>query len=414
MLKKFGNLFQEKEYLKLLCAGIVTRLGDGIDTIAFSWLVYEISGSTVLMATILGVNMIPNLLFGLVSGIACQYVKEKTIMAWCDLGRFACVFLIAMLYVTQNLAIWHLFVIMFLNSTFESFRSPANNAILPQLIEAQNLENALALKESSNSLANLIGLGLGPLCVALFGFGGAIFIDALTFLLCALIVFSMKPQLLIKKDSENVSFKQMIVDMQEGFHYIKKDQLLMQIVVYGFFLNMVFVPLNIFITPFVKDYLAMGTEGVSLLSCTMVIGTILSSPLAPEVKKKLKGLTMMMGFGIGEGVIIILLSFLPLLPKPLSYVGLIAGGLMTGCCLCLLNFPFNLALYQRVDQEHLAYSGAVLGMVTQAATPMASFVFAAISGFLPINQIYLVCGFVAILFFLGMVRNPVLKQLNEV
>lgn len=52
----------------------------------------------------------------------------------CDFGRGACVTLVAVLFITGNLAIWHLYVITFLNSSFESFRGPATTSIIPKIL----------------------------------------------------------------------------------------------------------------------------------------------------------------------------------------------------------------------------------------------------------------------------------------
>lgn len=413
MLKKYKNLLQEKEYLKLVVANIITRLGDGIDMIAFSWLVYEISGSTVLMATIMGVNMIPNLLFGLVSGIACQYIKEKTIMWICDFGRGICVLIIGLLYFSGNLQVWHLFVIMFLNSTFESFRQPASSAIFPLIIRQENMEEGIALKESTNALANLVGVGLGPLCIGLFGFSGALFIDAFSFMLCGCITMLLKVKYSVKKAATN-SMAAYVKDFKEGLTYIKKDGLLLRVISYGCIINMMFVPINIFMTPYIKDYCLMGTEGVSLLSLTVVFGTIICSPLGPIVKEKLKGLNMMVIFGILSSIMICGLKWLPLLPKPTIYFGLGIMGVIVGGCISLLNFPFHVAVYKRVDQEHLSYTNAVMGMISQAATPLGSFIFGAISGFVPLTTIYIGCGVAGVLFFAMMYFNSHVKELNEV
>ena len=115
----YKQLLNEKNFLLNTFANIVSRFGDGIDTIAFSLLVYQITGSTLLVATLYAINGIPNIIFGMVSGVVCKYITDKKIMAICDFGRGACVTLVAVLFITGNLAIWHLYVITFLNSSRE-------------------------------------------------------------------------------------------------------------------------------------------------------------------------------------------------------------------------------------------------------------------------------------------------------
>ncbi|CAG9713866.1 hypothetical protein [Clostridium neonatale] len=57
----FRILLSEKQYIKDLLANIITRFGDGIDTLAFALLVYEITGSKALLAITFGISGIPNM-----------------------------------------------------------------------------------------------------------------------------------------------------------------------------------------------------------------------------------------------------------------------------------------------------------------------------------------------------------------
>ena len=98
----YKQLLNEKNFLLNTFANIVSRFGDGIDTIAFSLLVYQITGSTLLVATLYAINGIPNIIFGMVSGVVCKYITDKKIMAICDFGRGACVTLVAVLFITGN------------------------------------------------------------------------------------------------------------------------------------------------------------------------------------------------------------------------------------------------------------------------------------------------------------------------
>ena len=174
---KYRELFCEKNYMLETLASIISRFGDGIDTIAFSLLVYEITGSTLLVATLFAVNGIPNIIFGMVSGVACKYISDKKIMAICDFGRFSCVFLVAILFITNNLEVWHLYCISFMNSSFESFRGPASMSIVPKIIPKEKLEHGIAFASSGCKIAEVVGLAIAPVVIGILGLGGAVLVD---------------------------------------------------------------------------------------------------------------------------------------------------------------------------------------------------------------------------------------------
>lgn len=64
----YKKLKTEKNYIGNLIGQSISRFGDGIDMIAFSILVYRVTGSTLMVAALFAVNGIPNIIFGLISG----------------------------------------------------------------------------------------------------------------------------------------------------------------------------------------------------------------------------------------------------------------------------------------------------------------------------------------------------------
>ena len=72
----YGKLREEKEYLKLLGAGVISRFGDSVDAIAYSWMVYQITGSPVWLSIIFGVNALPTILFQPFAGVWLDYLDK--------------------------------------------------------------------------------------------------------------------------------------------------------------------------------------------------------------------------------------------------------------------------------------------------------------------------------------------------
>ena len=62
--KKIGyrDIFRQKEYMKLLVAGLINVFGDSIDAIAFTWLVYQLTGNAAWSALVFGINSLPTIL----------------------------------------------------------------------------------------------------------------------------------------------------------------------------------------------------------------------------------------------------------------------------------------------------------------------------------------------------------------
>lgn len=411
MQANYRALLKEKNYIKSTLASFITRIGDGIDMIAFSWLVYEITGSTVLMASISAVNMIPNITIGFISGVLCKYLDEKKIMWICDFGRGVCVSLIAVLYLTNHLQVWHLFVITFLNSSFEGFRSPATTSIFPKILKEENMEVGLALQESLTQVGNLIGLCIGPICIAMFNLGGAIAIDAGSFLLCGLVIMCLKDIKLTEIKEENTSLWK---DFVEGFVYIKKDALLINVLLFILLINALLVPFNVFQAAYVKDYLHMGSEGISIYSVAQVIGMIVFAPMVPKLKSRLNYRWMIIIGGILCCFTFTWYGFMPAISSSLWMYLLIAiNGFSVGMTLSFVNVPFRLAMMFRVEQEYLARFSAVVSGFSMGMQPLASFIFGLISNVCALDVIYISVGVITTIFFGLQIFNKVLKELEQ-
>ncbi len=410
-MKQYRSLLSELEYMKVLIATFITRIGDGIDVIAFSWLVYEITGSTVLVATIYGVNMIPNLLFGMVSGGLCKYIGEKSIMWICDLGRFACVAIIATLYMSDHLMVWHLFVITFLNSTFEAFRSPASVSVFPKILETSKQELGLAMQETLMSAANLIGYAAGPMCIGFLGLGGAILVDAISFLLSGIMIMMLQQ---VKADSqETITVKRYLNDMKEGFIFYKKDRLMLKLSLFGCFTNLMFTPVNVFEAPYIKDFLMMGSEGLSVSGVSNILGMILISPFLPKIKEHFDSHKLIVYSGCVIGICVMFLFGLPYIPTlMMRYVGLALCMGIIGVSIAILNFPINAAIYKRIPQSYLARYMAVVRTLSMCAMPLGSFVFGGMSSFLSIDMILLVSGMLLISMCIGLRCIKSVSELN--
>ena len=79
--KNYRQLLSQKQYLKLLLADTVNRFGDAIDVIAYSWVMYEITGSESLMALVVGLNFVPTVFLTPIAGAMVDRMSKKRVMA---------------------------------------------------------------------------------------------------------------------------------------------------------------------------------------------------------------------------------------------------------------------------------------------------------------------------------------------
>ena len=93
----YRDVFGQKEYLKLLIANLISRFGDSIDAIAFTWIVYQVTGSASWSAIIFAMNRLPSIFVQPFAGAWVERRNKKRIMVGADLIRGVIVVMLAVL-----------------------------------------------------------------------------------------------------------------------------------------------------------------------------------------------------------------------------------------------------------------------------------------------------------------------------
>ncbi|MGE5599355.1 MAG: MFS transporter, partial [Bacteroidota bacterium] len=74
-------------FFRFWCAAVINRSGDSLDTIAHMWLVLELTGSTMMMGTIMVANMLPSIILGPFTGVLADRWDRKRLVVICDIMR---------------------------------------------------------------------------------------------------------------------------------------------------------------------------------------------------------------------------------------------------------------------------------------------------------------------------------------
>lgn len=407
----YKDILKQKSFMLYLLANVVSRFGDSVDSIAYSWMVYELTGSAALMATLFGVNAIPNIIFLPIAGVFVDYKSKKKIQCVCSIGRGLIVTLTAILFITGNLEVYHLFVFTFINSTLESFQVPSATALLPLLLEKKYFAHGSALQSTASRVAELIGMGLAGFIVAFMGISGALFIDAATFFICGgmLIFLKHMPETLNK---HKMNIKNYGKDLKDGFRYIYNHKLIFYICLFAAALNMFLVPYNTLNVPFVSDTLKLGPEAISTMGICLTVGMLIGSMIFPKLQSKIKGINLFIVSGILLGSwYFYLLAATLISSKIMIYTIIGIGCFIAGVTIGLINMLVNVTFMQRVESEYLGRAAGVLSAMAMCAMPLGAFIVGGISATVSVELIYLLSGIIIITIFILQKFN---KSLHEI
>jgi len=405
----YGPLKTQKEYLKLIAANVINRFGDSIDGIAIAWLMYQITNSAALMALILGLNYVPTILLQPFTGAIVEHLSKKRVMILFDIGRGLVVAATAALYVLGHLTPVILTCMMLLISTLEAFRSPAGSAIVPLLLQPELYKVGSALNQTASRVTELIGLALAGGVVALIGCQGALLIDAATFFLSALIIGFIRVKEILPE--EKISFQTTAQSFLEGLSLIRTSRVLVVLLLIGAMMNFMFVPLNVYATPFIVDYLKGGAEMLSIINIVLVVALGLGSVVAPKITR-ISGKTQLIICGLVASLA--LCSFAIggyALSRVLQYSIVFGSAALLGFSSGIINVVYNTAFLRLVPADFMARLSGISTAILVCSMPIGSFICSALAAVLPVPVAILASGVLSIGLYLLLIRVKSLDAL---
>ena len=182
---------------RILWAGMtVSLLGDGIFLVAMAWEAYALWNAPAALS-ILGIGMtLPTIAFLLPAGMLSDRVDRRLVMLWADFGRAVVIGVLAVLSLTGALTFWQLVIVVAVYGVGTAFFIPAFEAVVPDIVPAQDLPAANSLDQFVRPIAlRLVGPAIGGAMVAGLGSGTAFALDSASFAASTVAVWMIRPPL---------------------------------------------------------------------------------------------------------------------------------------------------------------------------------------------------------------------------
>lgn len=393
-------MFINKNYSKLLAATFITRLGDSLDSIAFAWLVYVMTGSRVLMGGIFVVSVLPNLIILPFAGVIADSYNKKVITAIGDVSRGIFVALLALLYVLNALQVWHLFAFVAINNIFESFADPSRGSILKSLITDEDMVKGNSYLTSARTIGSIIGISLAGVIIGFIGVWACIIIDAITFFISAILIVSMKyKDHTDEEDHVKPDLRGSLKMIVSGFRYLKGKSFLVTLVIFSALINFFFVPFNILQPVYVDEVMQLGAEGMTYLGLAILIGMASGGLYVGKYGKKYKIISMIsVGLGL-MGFSYFLLGAINYLNLDLipANISIIFITFCFGFFLPIINAPVHAYMMRSTAPEMIGRLMSIIGVFALCAMPLGGTFVSLIGDSIPVTLLFVSMGILIIL-----------------
>jgi len=176
-------------FWRLWVAQIVSEIGDWFYTLSIYTLLLQLTGHAGSVALALVLQVIPQTLAGPTAGVVNDRIKRKHVMIAADLIR--CVVVLMMLSVRSASMVWLVYPLLLAETTMAAFFEPARSAVIPNIAASEEVLVANTLSSATWSVNLLIGASVGGVVAAFLGRNAAFILNALSFLISALLIGGM-------------------------------------------------------------------------------------------------------------------------------------------------------------------------------------------------------------------------------
>ncbi|MGW4688898.1 MFS transporter [Streptomyces sp. NPDC004244] len=295
-------LVRQHDFGLLWFGETVSRFGSSISAVAMPLVaVVTLQAGTMWVSVLAAAAWLPWLLFGLSAGAWVDRVRRRPLMIACNLGSLALLASVPVAAWLDALTLAHLLAVALLTGCASVLFSIAYRVYLPSVVAKEDLPEANAKLQGSESVAQLGGQGVGGLLAQAFGAVTGLLANGATFLvstLCLIAIRDREPH-----PGKPAAPTRLRHEIREGLHHTLRDPYLRLLTAYGAVTNLLLTGCHAILTVFLVRELGVGEGAVGWLLASGGVGGLLGALVATPTARR---------FGSARGMLLCKLVTAPL------------------------------------------------------------------------------------------------------
>ncbi len=283
----------------------ISLIGTWMQSIAQSWLVYRLTGSSLLLGSIGFASQIEVFLLAPFGGtVADRYNRHHVVIVTQALSMLLA-FVLAGLTLSGVVHVWHVFLLAVLLGSVNAFDIPTRQAFAIDMVGREDLMNAIALNSSMFNAARIIGPAIAGALVAGIGEGWCFFINGVSYIAVIVGLLMMRVQPAPRPKNADSSLEQIL----EGFRFVRNAIPVRDILMLLGLVSFVGMPYSVLMPIFADRILHSGASGLGILMGATGVGALFGA-LTLAARSGLRGLGRWAGIACaGFGASLILFAF---------------------------------------------------------------------------------------------------------
>ena len=295
---------RHRNYRLFFAGQLISLIGTWMQMVAQPWLVYRKAHSSFLLGAVGFAGQIPVFLLAFVGGtVADRYNRHRMVIAT-QTASMILAFILALLTLTGTVEIWHIFILSLLLGVVNAFDMPGRQAFIVELVEKDDLMNAIALNSSIFNGARVLGPAVAGVLIAGIGEGWCFFANGVSYVAVIVCLSLMR----LKPRGKAEAGKSGLSTVLEGFRYVQRTKPIRAVILLLGLISLAGMPYSVLMPIFADKILHGGARGMGILMGATGLGA-LAGAMSLAARSGVRGLAKLIAYtSAGFGAALILFS----------------------------------------------------------------------------------------------------------
>ena len=412
------SVFANRDFRLLFLGSTVSALGDQFTLVALPWLVLKLTGDAAELGLVLAAMALPRAIFMLIGGAIVDRMSPRRVLLVARAVNAVFIALLAVLVMTGAIQMWLVYIVALGVGISTAFVYPAGSAIMPQLVEKDQLQACNAMFMGMRQLCMFLGPVIAGFVIAggshmapsglqdATGMGWAFTIDAISF------VFSLVSLWMVRIHTDYHPPKKegsVMSDVMKGLKGVWDDVPLRAFITYVSAVS-IFVsgPIQVGLPVLANTRLDMGAASLGILLTAngggIVIGSLLSGVGARFARGRLGIMVLSIDFTVGLAVLLFTQVHTTLAGATLLAIVGILGG--------IAQISIFTWIQQRVPQAMLGRTMSVVMLTFLGLAPLSSALAGVLLSVISLTALFAGSGIILSVLALFCLTRPSLRSIG--
>lgn len=370
-------------YWSIFGGQALSMIGSAITQFVLIWWITDTTRDLGALATAGLAALLPQALLGPLGGTFADRYSRRLLMIVADLMAAACVVVLIVLFLIGEVALWHVYLVMFVRSAVGAFQMPASSASTAMLVPRGFLPRAAGLNQTLMGIVTVAAAPLGALAITVMPVGMALWIDVGTAVLgiTPLLIFAVPQQ---RGKGENLG---LWAEFREGIAVVRQSPRLLRIYALLTAVVLVIMPTFTLLPLLVKQHFGGGPEQVAILESAGGAGMIAGGVIVATIVPKRLVRWIVWGFTLSCAS----LAATALMPPGLFWLATMMWAI-SGITFIMGDAPFTALIQTTVPNRLQGRVLALLGTLMGLAAPVGLLAAAPLGEIIGVRWLFVLLG----------------------